>query len=245
MQCSYLSSNWSSCFLAYLAHLLKGIALQTKTANENLKRVAELQICCDNDLARINQVMRLNFKTERDDFSETRVEELLRSSSWLEAIKYRREMSADRCCRLRPANSQAHRSCHARCETATDALRPRYVLGCRRLRSSPRKSLSRIFSFWRIERAQSADTTQGLADGFPMGFLAGAYNQAALVRQCQVIRSAAQVASIRIRSPCVRIRTRRETSPISDSSSFSLNRRTTRESPVSLVPGPIGSQSHY
>lgn len=53
------------------------------------------QISTVNEIARITRVLKFNSKQENEDFSETRIEELLRSGKFIEAIKYRREMSTD------------------------------------------------------------------------------------------------------------------------------------------------------
>jgi len=81
--------------LAYLARLLHTAVLYAKSIDEDVKLIVKRQISAGNDLSRIVRAMRLNFSQERKEFSETRVEELLRCGESINAIKYRYEMSAD------------------------------------------------------------------------------------------------------------------------------------------------------
>ncbi|HYL82640.1 MAG TPA: hypothetical protein VE263_00270 [Candidatus Angelobacter sp.] len=60
-----------------------------------MKLVVERQISAVDGISKINRVLHLNFKDEDDRFSKTRLEELLRSGDFIEAIKYRCEMSTD------------------------------------------------------------------------------------------------------------------------------------------------------
>jgi hypothetical protein len=81
--------------LAYLVHLLRNVLESMKVTNENLKLAVERQTSAVDGISQINRALRLNFKHEDDRFSETRIEELLRSGDFIDAIKYRREMSTD------------------------------------------------------------------------------------------------------------------------------------------------------
>lgn len=81
--------------LAYVAYSLHAIVVRSKDVDENVKLIVERQMSSTDDISRIERAMHLNFKRESEDFSETRIEELLRSGNWIEAVKYRRTMSTD------------------------------------------------------------------------------------------------------------------------------------------------------
>lgn len=81
--------------LAYVVQLTRNVLESMRVISDNLKLVVERQISAVDGISKINRVLLLNFKHEDHRFFETRVEELLRSGDFIEAIKYRREMSTD------------------------------------------------------------------------------------------------------------------------------------------------------
>ena len=81
--------------LAYLVHLLRSVLDSMEVTHENLQRMVEIQVSVSDGIRKINRALLLNFKHEDDRFSETRVEELLRSGDFLGGVMYRHEMSTD------------------------------------------------------------------------------------------------------------------------------------------------------
>jgi predicted PurR-regulated permease PerM len=63
-----------SVLLAYVAYLLNVIVNRFKRLDENVKSSLD-------ELSRIVRNLELNLKQEREDFSESRIEELLRSGN--------------------------------------------------------------------------------------------------------------------------------------------------------------------
>jgi|SRR5580692_5872617 hypothetical protein len=81
--------------LLYVAYLLRIIVRNSNAQNKHLQRSLELLISVVDHLAKVCRVLEFNFKQISDSFSETAVEDLVRSGKFLEAIKYRREHTCD------------------------------------------------------------------------------------------------------------------------------------------------------